>query len=112
MTFAPDEWTRTILESPYSGNVERHRLYAIQCLRDMLSRGEAPFASHLLYPKGFLGFSPEAREAGMKAAFSWTPVSEQVVAYIDLGLSHGMIRGIARAESLGIPVVRRKLLEK
>ena len=111
MTSTPNEWTRTILESPYSGNVERNRLYAVQCLQDMLKRGEAPFASHLLYPKGFLEYSTENRDAGMRAAFAWTPVAQQVIVYTDLGLSSGMIRGIARAEGLELPVIRRKLGE-
>ncbi len=41
-----------ILESPYGGTpeeVERNVKYARACLRDCLLRGEAPFASHLLY---------------------------------------------------------------
>ena len=38
-----------IIESPYAGNVEENEEYARKCLRDCLMRGEAPFASHLLY---------------------------------------------------------------
>lgn len=40
---------RVILESPYAGDVERNLTYARECVRDSLSRGEAPIASHLLY---------------------------------------------------------------
>lgn len=109
MTSPPSKWTRTILESPYSGNVERNRRYATQCLQDMLRRGEAPFASHLLYPKGFLEYSIENRNLGISAAFAWTPVAQQVVVYTDFGLTAGMIQGIARAEGLELPVIRRKL---
>lgn len=38
-----------LLESPYAGNVELNVTYARACMRDCLKRGEAPFASHLLY---------------------------------------------------------------
>jgi hypothetical protein len=40
---------RVIIESPYSGDVETNVAYARAALRDCLSRGEAPLASHLLY---------------------------------------------------------------
>ena len=36
-----------ILESPYAGDVEANVEYARACVRDSLSRGEAPIASHL-----------------------------------------------------------------
>ena len=38
-----------ILESPYAGDVAANVKYARRCVRDSLSRGEAPIASHLLY---------------------------------------------------------------
>ena len=44
---------KTILESPYSGDVEKNIDYAKKCLRDSLERDECPFASHLLYGYGF-----------------------------------------------------------
>ena len=40
---------KTILESPYSGDVEKNIDYAKKCLKDSLERDECPFASHLLY---------------------------------------------------------------
>ena len=40
---------RVILESPYSGDINRNIQYARMCVRDSLMRGEAPIASHLLY---------------------------------------------------------------
>ena len=38
-----------IIESPYAGDIEKNVEYARACVRDSLSRGEAPIASHLLY---------------------------------------------------------------
>ena len=43
------EFVTVIVESPYAGDVERNERYARACIRDCLLRGEAPFASHLLY---------------------------------------------------------------
>src|SRR5690606_3550939 len=38
-----------ILESPYAGNIDLNIDYARAAVRDSLSRGESPIASHLLY---------------------------------------------------------------
>ncbi len=107
-------WRRAILESPFASNVEKNRLYAMACARDMLQRGEAPFASHLIYPQLFEKYTEEERQRGMAAGRIWIPAAEISVAYTDLGLTEGMIRGIAEAEAKGIPVERRRLdkLEK
>lgn len=98
---------RVVLESPWAGDVEKNRLYALCCLRDMFNRNEAPMASHLLYPPALDAFTPEARERGMQSGWVWTEVAELVAVYTDRGITEGMIRGIARAESLDIPVERR-----
>ncbi len=102
-------WRRAILESPFASNVERNRLYAIACAQDMLSRGEAPFASHLIYPQLFSKYSEEDRQRGMAAGRIWIPVAEVSVVYTDFGLTEGMLRGIAKAEAEGVPVERRRL---
>ena len=41
-------YRRVIVESPYAGDIETNVAYARAALRDCLSRGEAPIASHLL----------------------------------------------------------------
>ncbi len=40
---------RTIIESPYAGDIQGNLAYAKRCVLDSLSRGEAPIASHLLF---------------------------------------------------------------
>ena len=44
-----------IIESPFKGNTPAEEAeniaYAKEVMRDSLYRGEAPFASHLLYPQ-------------------------------------------------------------
>jgi len=40
---------KVIIESPYAGNIEQNIKYRLRaCLKDSLTRGEAPLASHLL----------------------------------------------------------------
>jgi len=106
---------RVVIESPLNGpsrtHVEVHKLYARDCMRDSLMRGEAPFASHLLYDQvGLLDdLIPEERELGIIAGFTWGEKAELVAVYTDRGISAGMKRGIELAQSRGIEVVYRQL---
>lgn len=103
-----------IVESPYAGNVSRNERYARACVRDCLNKGEAPYASHLLYTQeGVLRDSvPEERARGMKAGFAFYRVADTSVVYTDLGVSRGMNQGIAVAIKLGVPVEYRTLPEE
>lgn len=91
---------KVILESPYAGDIEKNINYARACLRDSLSRGEAPIASHLLYTQpGILKDDiPEERQWGIDAGLAWGSVAEATVVYTDLGISTGMKYGIKNAE--------------
>ena len=102
---------RVILESPYAGNVERNRIYGLECLQDMFRRGEAPFASHLLYPAVLTKWTEEERNLGIAAGFAWYHAAELCAVYTDLGVTPGMIRGISKAESLRIKVDRRSIYD-
>tara|TARA_R100000687_G_scaffold76977_1_gene69211 strand:+ start:393 stop:734 length:342 start_codon:yes stop_codon:yes gene_type:complete len=100
-----------ILESPFAGDVEENTTYARACLRDSLSRGEAPIASHLLYTQpGVLDDDiPEERAWGIDAGLAWRRVAEGSVVYIDRGISKGMEYGIKAARDAGLPVEFRSL---
>lgn len=89
-----------IVESPYAGHVQRNEKYARACLADCLTRGEAPFASHLLYTQpGVLDDTkPDERAKGIAAGFAWRRVAERTIVYTDLGISRGMIAGIKDAQ--------------
>jgi hypothetical protein len=102
---------RVIVESPYAGDVERNVRYARAALRDCLSRGEAPIASHLLLTQiGVLDDTvPEEHRLGIEAGLAWGRAAEATVAYIDLGVSRGMRQGIARARQEGRPVEFRTI---
>lgn len=100
-----------ILESPYAGNVDENIRYARAAMRDCLIRGEAPFASHLLYTQdGVLDdLVPHERDRGIAAGFAWRSAASKTVAYVDLGISRGMQKGIDHAEAAGQVVERRTL---
>ena len=101
---------KVIIESPYSGDVVRNTDYARACLLDSLKRGEAPFASHLLYTQVLNDLDEYEREMGMKAGFVYTLKAADLVAvYTDLGISNGMEAGITMAEMGGVEIEYRTL---
>jgi hypothetical protein len=105
---------RVILESPYSGDIESNLDFARRCLWDSLARGEAPFASHLLYtqPNVLVDELEEEREWGIRASFAWLSVAQALVVYTDRGITKGMRHGIKTARALGIMIEFRKLRKK
>lgn len=100
-----------IVESPFAGDVAKHIRYARAALADCLRRGEAPFASHLLYTQegvlddGVLG----DRVLGIEAGLQWGRVSAGTVVYTDCGISEGMKMGITRALLEGRHVEYRQI---
>lgn len=105
---------RVVLESPFAGNIERNVAYAKLCIRDMLSRNEAPIASHLLFTQpGILDDNnKEQRKLGIDAGHSWIRVADIVAVYINFGISPGMEIGIARAASAGVDIQYREVNER
>ena len=103
-----------ILESPFAGDVAYNIDYARMAVRDSLDRGEAPIASHLLYTQpGILNDNvKEERDLGVEAGLSWIDASDGTVAYADMGLSSGMIKGIIRAFQRGKSVDLRYIKEQ
>lgn len=102
---------RVVIESPYAGDVERNVAYARAAMRDSLSRGEAPIASHLLYTQpGILDDDkPDERAHGIEAGLLWGGLAELTAVYVDRGMSRGMEFGIERAKREGRPVEYRSL---
>ena len=102
---------RVIVESPYAGDVEQNTEYARKCMHDCLMRGEAPFASHLLYtqPHVLDDLIPEQRNLGIEAGLAWGVVAEASVVYIDRGITSGMQKGIERANACGRLIEYRRL---
>ena len=100
---------RVVIESPYAGDVERNRRYLAAAMLDSLQRGEAPFASHALYPMVLDDSIPRDRDLGIRAGLTWAAYGDLTAIYCDLGISEGMIAGIAQARALGRIVEYRNL---
>jgi hypothetical protein len=106
---------RVVIESPYAGEnsgiTERNIRYARACMHDALSRGEAPFASHLLYAQpGLLHDAiEEERLLGIEVGLVWAMSADLTAVYTDLGLSQGMKLGIRAAENCNRPVEYRQV---
>jgi hypothetical protein len=98
-----------VIESPYAGDIEENVRYARACMADCLRRGEAPFASHLLYTQsGILRDEiPEERKRGIEAGFAWGAMADRRAVYTDLGVTEGMAEGIKAAIEVGQEVVYR-----
>lgn len=106
---------RVIVESPFAGktpaDVARNVRYVRACLRDVVLRGETPYASHaLLTLAGVLDDDkPEERKLGMEAGWAWMLSADLVAVYLDLGMSKGMTQGLERAKLHGKTIEERKL---
>lgn len=107
---------KVILESPFAPaegrTVEDHIAYARACVRDSLSLGEAPIASHLLYTQpGILDDTiPAERQQGIDAGLTWKTVADAQVFYTDFGWSRGMEYGKLYAIEHNIPWEERQIL--
>lgn len=102
-----------IIESPFAAETKeraaRHIAYARAALRDSLMRGEAPFASHLLYTQVLDDKDELERFVGIEAGLAWGPQADVVAVYEDLGISPGMQLGIIRAQERCVAVVYRRI---
>lgn len=100
-----------IIESPYAGDIERNIIYARKCMHDCFKRGEAPFASHLLYTQeGILNDEiNHERDLGIDAGLEWGKLAELTAVYIDYGITSGMQYGINEAIKAGRVVEYRIL---
>ena len=87
-----------LIESPFAGDVPVNLRYLRWAMRDSLMRGEAPFASHGLYPGALDDAAPEERELGIEAGLTIGRFMHRSAVYVDRGISNGMQRGIRRAQ--------------
>ena len=101
-----------MVESPYRGlTVAEAEGYAEAACWDCMKRGEAPFASHLLYTRFLDDRDPRQRELGMIFGRAWIKIADLMVVYEDYGISEGMKIAMELAEKLQIDVQIRKITE-
>lgn len=104
-----------IIESPYRGkdttDTGRNIDYARRCMRDALTRGDYPLASHLLYTQTkILDDTIKAeRDLGIEAGLAWGMHADATLVYTDRGVSEGMKHSIAAAHAAGRPIEYRSL---
>jgi hypothetical protein len=107
--------TRVVIESPLGApdraGIEDNKRFARECMKDCLSRDEAPYASHLMFDQpGLLDdLNPNERNLGITAGLAWGEQAHKVVVYMDRGVSSGMQRGIDYYRHRGIPIEYRYL---
>lgn len=100
-----------IIESPYAGDIDENTKYARKCMADCLQRGEAPYASHLLYtqPEVLNDGIPTERELGIMAGFQFKHIPYAITAfYIDLGWTPGMKKALSYCREHGLQYVVRR----
>ncbi len=112
-TYQPNVMRLVVLESPFRGDADANIVFARACVKDCLSRNEAPIASHLLFTqRGILDDGKISdRTLGISAGHAWINRADAVVVYTDRGISEGMQGGINSATLWKIPVEYRKLNE-
>ncbi len=104
---------RVIIESPLAGSrrqTKKNLEYARACIRDSLSRGEAPIASHVLYCDILDDQQSDERATGIQAGFAWGEFAELIAVYVDHGISPGMEMGIRHYKTMDIPCEMRSLV--
>lgn len=102
---------RVIIESPYKGDIKLNTAYAQLACLDSIMRGEAPFASHLLYTQILDDNNADERALGIGLGFAWHKVADLAAFYVDLGMSPGMNQSMKSLASSRprIPIVERRI---
>ena len=102
---------RVVIESPYKGDVERNLAYAKTAMLDSILRGEAPFASHLLYTLVLNDKLIAERERGITMGQAWLLEANLVAFYTDLGISPGMNESLKllKSKRIRVPFEMRKV---
>lgn len=89
----------------------RNMRYALACVRDSLSRGEFPYASHVFFDRrGLLDDAdPNDRCSGMTCGRAWAAHATVFAFYIDRGFSSGMSAAHLAAVQMGARIEVRSL---
>jgi len=103
------------IESPFGAptreGIITNVAYALIAMHDSLWRGEAPFASHLLYTQMFNDNDADERRIGIEAGLVIAKHAQVTALYEDLGISTGMRMGMEHAEKVGRPIDHRRLYD-
>ena len=103
---------KVVLVSPYSGNLNLSVGYAKLCLQDMLEKGEAPIAGHLLFNQpGIFKDNCSLEEQNLKtlASHAWIKGADGIAVYEDFKVTSEMDLAIKVAWAVFTPIVHRRL---
>lgn len=103
---------RVIILSPFKGDEFANVEYGWRCVIDSMRRGEAPWASHLFYTQIMNDADPAQRSLGFACEEAWLQAADLIVAYIDRGMSSGMMKTInmvSQSPEYLIPIEIRSL---
>lgn len=106
---------KVVLESRFSASDTKglvlNKKFTLACMRDCFLKGEAPYASHVIYahPHFLDDFVATERALGMHAGFLWGDLAVKTIVYTDLGISTGMQMGIEHAKKVNRPIEYREL---
>ena len=89
--------------SPYAGDIEKNKAFAVSCCRFAIRQGYTPIAVHLLYPQILNDQDPAERAVGLRLGL--TILEHCALAWVcGPTISPGMAGEVALAERLGIPI--------
>ena len=102
---------RVVIESPYAGDTRRNLVYAKLAMLDSIYKGEAPFASHILYTALLDDDDKDERALGLRMGAAWAEAADLVAFYIDFGMSVGMMGTLSMLKNglIRVPYEERKL---
>jgi hypothetical protein len=73
-----------------------NREYAQRCVLDSITRGEAPYASHIQYTTVLRDHVGGERSTGFECADAWGQAAHKRAVYCDFGITGGMQDSISR----------------
>lgn len=104
-----------IIESPFKGETgsaeeyARNRRYLQRCIRDCLSRGETPYASHQMLTDALDDRDPVERARGIEAGEAWRSLAAKRIFYIDHEWSSGMLAAREWYDKRGLTWIFRRI---
>lgn len=104
-------WVPVIVESPYSGDVDKNREYLNLALRDCINNGESPYASHRMLTEALDDTKADERALGISAGEAWRTYADYTVFYIDHGWSKGMHSAVLACVHANLPFYSRMIIK-
>ena len=81
-----------LIESPYSGDIQRNSEYARRAMLHVIEQGHTPIVPHLLYPQVLDDSDPMQREMALEMCRELRDSADEAWFFVDYGISPGMER--------------------